>query len=512
MERRLCGTILPRRRWPLRRKSQPDADAQPVSSHPQTRPGQSSGAIPREPGGDRTGPHQTRHSLCGRQLGIASAGAWGLGWEVWLDGQEITQFTYFQQAGSLALEPVSVEITYGLDRIVMYLQNKTDVWSIDVDGAHTFGEVYAQPEVENCVYNFELADVERLKRLYEIYELEAQACIARGLVVPAYDFVLRQSHTFNLLDARGAVGVTERAKYFARMRGQSRAISELYVEQRQREEYPWLNDSSANGSQKPSVVMPPAESSNATPDLAQDLLLELGSEELPPHDVVHGISQIRELLAKLLESNRLAYGELHVTGTTRRLVAHVRDLAPMQNDEISEKRGPSLDRAYDAVGAPTRAAEGFARGQGVNVQTLEVRDNYVYAVKRVKGQPASNVLPALCTELLDSLRWGKTMRWNESGVGYPRPLRWIVALHGASVVPFIWAGVSSGRISRGPRFADAAAQLATGEFTTLEIADTRSYFDKLSAIGVTLDRDARRAGGRTSKTDRRAGQWCHPGR
>ncbi len=167
-------------------------------------------------------------------------GAWGLGWEVWLDGQEITQFTYFQQAGSLPLDPVSVEITYGLDRIVMYLQNKTQVWDIDVDGVHTFDELYRPAEVEHCVYNFELADVDRLKQMYDIYQAEAQACIDRGLVVPAHDFVLRQSHTFNLLDARGAIGVTERAKFFADMRRQARSVSELYVQQRQQEEYPWL--------------------------------------------------------------------------------------------------------------------------------------------------------------------------------------------------------------------------------------------------------------------------------
>jgi glycyl-tRNA synthetase len=170
-------------------------------------------------------------------------GAWGLGWEVWLDGQEITQFTYFQQAGSLPLDPVSVEITYGLDRIVMYLQHKTQVWDIDVDGQHTFAELYRDPEIENCVYDFELADVERMKRLYEIYKAEADACLARGLAIPAHDYVLRQSHTFNLLDARGAIGVTERAKFFADMRAQAKAVSELYVEQRRRLEFPWLKES-----------------------------------------------------------------------------------------------------------------------------------------------------------------------------------------------------------------------------------------------------------------------------
>jgi len=414
-------------------------------------------------------------------------GAWGLGWEVWLDGQEITQFTYFQQAGSLPLDPVSVEITYGLDRIVMYLQHKTQVWDIDVDGQHTFAELYRDPEVEHCVYDFELADVERMKRLYEIYKAEAEACIARGLTIPAHDFVLRQSHTFNLLDARGAIGVTERAKFFADMRAQAKAVSELYVEQRRKLEFPWLKEEKGRGgeiSQSPNLQSPISN--------PQSFLLELGSEELPPQDVVDGIAQIAEKLAALLAQHKLSYGELRVTGTTRRLVAAVTELAPMQADELVEKRGPALAQAYDSLNQPTKALEGFARGQGVRLDQLEVRDNYVYAVKRVAGRPSAEVLPQLCLDLLNALRWGKAMRWNSSGIAYSRPLRWIVALFGDQVVPFTWAGVASGNLSRGPRFADAAARLPAGGFTTFPIKDAQSYFDAVAAECIVVDREERR--------------------
>ncbi len=417
-------------------------------------------------------------------------GAWGLGWEVWLDGQEITQFTYFQQAGSLPLDPVSVEITYGLDRIVMYLQHKTQVWDIDVDGQHTFAELFRDPEVEHCVYDFELADVERMKRLYEIYKAEAEACIARGLIIPAHDYVLRQSHTFNLLDARGAIGVTERAKFFADMRAQAKAVSELYVEQRRKLEFPWLKEEAAKQgetSQSPNLSI--SQSPISTP---QAFLLELGSEELPPQDVVDGIAQIEEKLKALLVQYKLSYDSLRVTGTPRRLVAFVSDLAPMQADEIVEKRGPALAQAYDSLNQPTKALEGFARGQGVRVDQLEVRDNYVYAVKRVAGRPAVEVLPQLCLDLLNALRWGKAMRWNRSGIAYSRPLRWIVALFGDQVVPFTWAGVASGNVSRGPRFADAAARLPAGGFTTFPINDAQSYFDAVAAEGVVVDREERR--------------------
>jgi glycyl-tRNA synthetase len=422
-------------------------------------------------------------------------GAWGLGWEVWLDGQEITQFTYFQQSGSLTLDPVSVEITYGLDRIIMYLQGKTDVWSLDVDDRHSFADVYKAPEIEHCIYNFELADVERMKQLFEIYQAEAQACIERGLVVPAHDFILRQSHTFNLLDSRGAVGVTERAKFFTAMRNQSRSVAELYLEQRQREEFPWLEDDDISA--EPEMGMSaassrePAVEATETAD-AQDFVLELGSEELPPIDVVGGIEQIQQALPKLLEDARLAYEGLNVTGTTRRLVAQISGLAPAQTDVTIEKRGPAIDRAYDDAGRPTKAAEGFARGQGISVEDLEQRDGYVYAITKESGRPTIQVLPELCRSLLDGLRWRKTMRWN-SAASYPRPLRWIVTLYGDQVVSFSWAGTNSGNISRGPRFADATANLSPGEFTTFEIASAKDYASAVAEQDIILDRDKRQS-------------------
>ena len=418
-------------------------------------------------------------------------GAWGLGWEVWLDGQEITQFTYFQQAGGIALEPVSVEITYGLDRIVMYLQNKRAVWEVQVDSAHSYASIYRTPEIEHCIYNFELADVDRLKTLFDIYKAEAAACITRGLAVPAHDFVLRQSHTFNLLDARGAIGVTERAAFFAAMRNQARAIAELYVKQREQEEFPWQADPA--NTTTPSAPADPVPADPPSIGEPQDFLLELGSEELPPQDVVDGIAQIESKLAALLAAYRLSYTGLRVTGTTRRLVAHVSGLAPRQQDELVEKRGPALDRAVDSQGQPTKAAEGFARGQGLEVKDLEARDGYLYAVKTLAGQPTLAVLPNLCRELLDGLRWGKAMRWNASGIAYPRPLRWIVALYGAQVVPFTWAQVTAGSVSRGPRFADAAAKLPAGQFTTFTVDRAADYFRAVEAQGVIVDRAQRRA-------------------
>ena len=418
-------------------------------------------------------------------------GAWGLGWEVWLDGQEITQFTYFQQAGGVSLDPVSVEITYGLERIVMYLQQRTEVWSIDFDGVHTYGEIYRQQEIEHCIYNFELADVERQRTLCDLYNAEAEACIERGLVAPAHDYVLRQSQAFNILDTRGAIGVTERAKFFAAMRSQARRISELYVEQRLHEEYPWLADGEELA-QSDGNSIPRQDRAAVQVSDPQSLLIELGSEELPAGDVLVGIQQVELRLRDLLEQARLTYSELTVSGTTRRLVAHVQELAPRQQDEIVERRGPPAERAFDSDGQPTKAAIGFARGQGVQPSDLEVRGNYVYAVTRLEGEPTTAVLPQLIEDLLEGMQWGRTMRWNSSNKSYPRPLRWIVALYGSEVIPVSWAHVSSGRVSRGPRFRDARARLPAGEFTTFSISDADSYFDDAAAQGIRLRRTDRR--------------------
>ncbi|MEZ4637464.1 MAG: glycine--tRNA ligase subunit beta [Caldilineaceae bacterium] len=266
----------------------------------------------------------------------------------------------------------------------------------------------------------------------------------------------------------------------------------MYAEQRQRAEYPWLQDSASTAT--PDTVTTSSSSATAQSPITnpQSLLLELGSEELPAADVQDGIAQITMKLAELLEAARLDYGSLHVTGTPRRLVAYVTDLATHQHDEMVEKKGPPADRAFDAAGEPTRAATGFARGQGIDVSELEVRDSYVWAVTRLVGQPTVDVLPGVLTDLLNGLRWGKTMRWNATNTSYPRPLRWIVALYGDQVIPFTWAGVTGDRVSRGPRFRDAAADLPLGGFTTFVVPAADAYFDAVAAQGIVLDRQDRR--------------------
>jgi glycyl-tRNA synthetase alpha chain len=170
-------------------------------------------------------------------------GASGLGWEVWLDGMEITQFTYFQQAASIELDPVSVEITYGLERIAMYLQRVDNVYHLKWNEEITYGDVHHQSEVEQSTYNFEQADVKMLLSLFDMYEAESRRIISGSLVLPAYEYCLKCSHAFNLLDARGAISVTERTGYIGRVRNLARACGEAYLEQRRNMGFPLLNRS-----------------------------------------------------------------------------------------------------------------------------------------------------------------------------------------------------------------------------------------------------------------------------
>jgi glycyl-tRNA synthetase alpha chain len=167
-------------------------------------------------------------------------GASGLGWEVWLDGMEITQFTYFQQAASFELKPVSVEITYGIERIAMYLQEVNSVYNLKWNETVTYGQLHHQEEVEQSRYNFEEADVDMLFSLFNMYEAESKRVIEKSLVLPAYEYCLKCSHAFNLLDARGAISVTERTGYIGRVRNLARACGEAYFEQRKAMGFPLL--------------------------------------------------------------------------------------------------------------------------------------------------------------------------------------------------------------------------------------------------------------------------------
>ena len=171
-------------------------------------------------------------------------GAWGLGWEVWLDGMEITQFTYFQQVGGIDLKPITAELTYGLERIAMYLQNVENVYDLKWNEKLLYGDVHLETEKQFSRYNFEASNKDRLFQWFDMYEAEAKELLEKELVLPAYDYTLKCSHAFNLLDARGAISVTERTGFIGRVRSLARLCAEVYVHQREAMQFPLLKNKS----------------------------------------------------------------------------------------------------------------------------------------------------------------------------------------------------------------------------------------------------------------------------
>ena len=430
-------------------------------------------------------------------------GAWGLGWEVWLDGQEITQFTYFQQAGGQTLDPVAVEITYGLDRIALALQGADSVWQMDYGAAIPYGDILLRSEIEHCHYYFEVADVDALREVYDTYEREARRCLDAELAVPAHDYNLKCSHLFNVLDTRGAIGVTERANYFRRMRNVARDISALYAAQREQLGHPLLKSSAglaAAAGPPADVTMPAAPANEACP-----FVLEIGSEELPPADLSSAMQQLQTAFPALLEQLRLAYDDLRIHGTPRRLVVMVSGLAPRQTDLEAVVKGPPADRAFDAGGQPTAAALGFARGKGVDVADLQIVEEQgrrsVAAVVRETGRGAVEVLAEALPECIAGIAFDRSMRWNASNAAYSRPLRWLLALYGEQQVPFSYAGIAGGRCSRGLR-PYGSPEIVLG--------DAGAYASVMQAGGVVTDPEARRASIRTAATELAAqngGTW-----
>jgi glycyl-tRNA synthetase len=418
--------------------------------------------------------------------------AWGLGWEVWLDGQEITQFTYFQQVGGVTLDPVAVEITYGLERILIGLHNVKAAWDLPWTDSITYGEVRRQDEFEHSKYYYEVGDVQAMREVFERFEREAEACLANGLVVPAHDYVLKCSHTFNILDARGAVGVTERQGYFRRMRELARRVGEAYLEQRKELEYPLLKE--GQKSQVKSQVSRPS-TFNIGPST---FLFEIGTEELPANDVDTALMQLRERVPSLLKELSLEHGPIKIEGTPRRLAVLIDSLAPNQPDREDLVKGPPADKAFDKDGVALPAAMGFAKKNHVNTKDLQVREDahaggkYVFAVVSQKGRPAPEVLAEALPKLVEGLKFEKSMRWlpasrragNESGAAFSRPIRWFVALLGDQVIPFEYAGVLSSNTTRGLRPYDSPE---------IVIPSAEKYFDVIREAGILLDKEERKA-------------------
>ena len=420
-------------------------------------------------------------------------GASGLGWEVWWNGAEVTQFTYFQQMGSIDLDPVCAEITYGLERIALYLQDVDDFFDIRWNEHVNYGDVHRQSEIEYSTYNFERADVDMLFESFSTYEKETHACLDAGLVLPATDHVLKCSHTFNMLDARGVISVTERVSYIERVRRLAQRIARAYVKQREEMEHPLLGKWTAVGG----ICNPDSSEVREDETITQettDLLFEIGTEEIPASYVPPVLEQLSKLATESLTNHRIPIGDVETLGTPRRITLSIKDIKMLQESQETEVVGPPKRIAYDENGEPTKAAIGFAKTQGVDLSALRIveteRGEYVAASKLETGVPTREILTTLLTEWVEALRFPKTMRWETeseepSGSGlqprirFARPIRWLVALLGDAVVNCTYGATHAGRVTYGHRALHP-------EPITLTSAGLSPYIEKLRAVGVIV--------------------------
>lgn len=443
-------------------------------------------------------------------------GSWGLGWEVWQNSMEISQFTYFQQVGGLACHPVMGEITYGLERIAMHLQNIDNIydliWNHGPSGVVTYGDLFLQNEQEFSAYHFELADVPQLFTQFEVYEQECARLLATTHPLPAYEMVIKASHVFNILDARHAISVTERQRFMLRIRKLAHQIAQSYYEKREELGFPLCTGaphppplaatSPLRGEVKNSMASAPPPSLLplrgrwlAEPDVGRmrdiqtlsntsqmgeikssnDLLIELGTEELPPlslQKLAHGFA---ESLSKALHTAGFPHQSITEFASPRRLAIIIHHMASTQNEQHIERRGPLVSKAYDSDNKPNTLALGFAKSCGIDVKQLSTtksdKGDCLYFSQVTPGQPLATLLPALIQTALASLPITKPMRWGDHPYLFARPLRWVVILHGETPIPGDIFGIPAGSTTYGHRFHHPEAiplKKATDYVDTLE--------------------------------------------
>ena len=388
-------------------------------------------------------------------------GAWGLGWEVWSDGMEVTQFTYFQAIGSVPLKPVSAEITYGLERLAMFIQNVDNIFDVKWNEELTLRDIIHTNEVEWSTYNFTEASTEMWHRHFEDFEKEAKQLIGKNLPIPAYDFVLKASHAFNMLDARGVISVTERTGYIARIRDLARLVATEYLDSREKKGFPLLKPQKSK-----TVKLKPFKAPKSfNPAKKNTFVLEIGSEQLPASFIPIGSNNLEKAFKKLLDDNSIQYDGIKVFGSPQRLAISVDGLAEGSLSKTVEKKGPALSAAFDPTGKLSPQGQGFFKAIGLSdsvskeavernkIEGLEIKAikevDYLFYTQTIIGKPTVAVLAEQLSKLILELDFPKKMRWADLDITYARPLHWVVALYGNTIVPFQVGEIVSGRISKG---------------------------------------------------------------
>jgi glycyl-tRNA synthetase len=443
-------------------------------------------------------------------------GAWGLGWEVWLDGMEVTQYTYFQQAAGIQLGTPSCELTYGLERIAMYIQKVDSVWDLMWNDSISYAEILKEHELQFCEYTFNYASIDRLKSFFHLCIEEAKSLIDKKLPIPAYDYIAKCSNTFNILDTRGAVALAERVKLFAEMRGLNNRIAKLWIEHREKRGFPLyrpIDDVIPHQSEKKSSEvsndieqLKKREAWHQSKDAYESCILEIGTEELAASVVPEVIQKYQELLFSLLLEERLLVDEsstaLNVYATPRRITAVIDKLLFYQRAEIKELKGPS----QEIIEKNPKAKDAFLKKYNATSSDLYFKEVeggvYAYIQASMSEKTSFAVLHEKLPSLFTSLCIGKQMRWipdsfSLSGsdeqnnkkksvktVTFNRPIRWLCCLHGEEVIPVTFANLKADRITYGPRFKGTES---------ITVTQSSNYLAVLRENSIILDHEERRA-------------------
>jgi glycyl-tRNA synthetase len=449
-------------------------------------------------------------------------GAWGLGWEVRANGQEVTQFTYFQQLGGLDLDVVSGEITYGLERLYMYASGLKSALDIPYNDHFSYGDIFKQNEFEFSHFNFKNADTDQLFALFSVCEAKVRELCALNLVLPAYDYVLQASHAFNLLDARGAISVSERQRYIGRVRECARLCAAAYCSEREKLGYPMMkrlssdpripfitHDSSAtaaNGenaaSLQASAVSSSGKISAASPSAAArvNFCVELGVEEMPPSFQTAAVQQLGEAFLnwrksiserfsgqpEFLQSLDAVRHEIFVSA--RRLALTCSHLPAMEPSVVREFWGPAQRIARNADGSLTPAALGFAKKQGIEVSALEWKERpdgtFLYGEKNEQGRDLPQTLAREFVNWCQNIESGLKMKWivEDGATPFVRPVRWICALANNQILDVSAFGIAASNKTYGQRILHSKP---------VPLADAGDYAETVRHLDVEPSRSHR---------------------
>lgn len=436
-------------------------------------------------------------------------GAWGLGWEVRANGQEVTQFTYFQQLGGLDLDVVSGEITYGTERLYMYSKGISNALEMPYNDHFTYGDIFYQNEFEFSHFNFKEADVKQLFAHFDLCEGNVTSLCEKGLVLPAYDYVLQASHTFNLLDARGAISVSERQRFIGRVRDCARQCASVYLKEREKLGFPMQArlESDARQTLEKGGKARLELNANAEPytspktGLVNEFVFELGVEEMPPSFQTSAVEMLEAKLSEFLKTEAQTFAadtafasklkdmSTRVFAAPRRLAIVAKNIPTFEPDKTLEVWGPAARIAKTADGKLSPAGEGFCKKNGIDpaAVTFKSKDGseFLYVEKKVSGRDVCLTLAEAIKNWCHELPAGLKMRWLPGEICGPfiRPVRWVVALADKQVVPVELFGLKTGRVTYGQRI------LAPG---AIRLADATEYLPSLRKAFVEPDHNVRR--------------------